>query len=70
MPLTRAEFNSHLELLKLPRAPKAQGDEVEMKILLLPVYGEGTYSSIPHKLPSKTENHKTENVTMHGIYVF
>lgn len=65
MPLTRAEFNSHLELFKLPRAPKAQGDEVEMKILLLPVYGEGTYSSIPHKLSSKTENHK-----MHGIYVF
>lgn len=70
MPLTRAELNSHLELHKLPQAPKAQGHDVEMKILLPPVYGEGTYSSIPHKLPSKTENHKAENVRMHGIYVF
>ena len=70
MPFTRAEFNSLSELLKLPHAPKAQGDEVEMKMLLPPVCGEGTHSSIPHELPSKTENHKTENVTMHDMYVF
>lgn len=68
MPLTRAKFNSLLEQLKLPHAPKAQGDEVEMKMLLSPVCGEGTHSSIPHELPKKTENY-TWNVTI-DIYVF
>lgn len=48
---TRAEFNSFLELTNFHAQRRHLLDKVAVKILLAPVYVEGTHVCIPHKLP-------------------